>query len=126
MGTRCLVSFIDNRQTVNIYQHSDGYPDGVSGPIAAAVKFAWQLPRFEACDFSAAFVAANKTRGGHIYIYDGGDPIVAAPGDLAYRYEVRCVAETLQITAFKVNADAAEIFKGTLEQFTAWAETAAA
>jgi hypothetical protein len=45
---------------VTIYKHSDGYPEGAVCWITRALEFAWPLPRFEADEFAAAFVAANK------------------------------------------------------------------
>ena len=66
MGTRALFSFKDEHNTLTVYKHWDGYPEkrGAYGFIAKAVSFAWELPRFEADDFAAAFVAANKKQGG--------------------------------------------------------------
>lgn len=62
MSTRALYSFLDeNKVAYHVYKHSDGYPTGALDAIDAAMPFAWRLPRFEADDFAAAFVAANKT-----------------------------------------------------------------
>ena len=44
----------------NVYKHSDNYPTGAAGHIAAALAHAWPLPRYEADEFAAAFIAANK------------------------------------------------------------------
>lgn len=64
MSTRGLYQFTDGEQTINVYKHWDNYPEGAWGFIAAALPYAWELPRFEADDFAAAFVAANKKQGG--------------------------------------------------------------
>lgn len=66
MSTRALFSFKDSDSLITVYKHYDGYPEkrGAYGFIARAVSFAWELPRFEADDFAAAFVAANKKQGG--------------------------------------------------------------
>lgn len=45
---------------VTVYKHHDGYPKGAATAIEAALDFAWALPRFEADEFAAAFVAAGK------------------------------------------------------------------
>ena len=47
-------------EVVTVYEHSDGYPDGAVCWITKTLEHAWPLPRFEADEFAAAFVAANK------------------------------------------------------------------
>ena len=71
MGTRAIYFFDDtfrnNRGTTNIcavYKHYDNYPKGAAYHIEAAKDYAWRLPRFEADEFAAAFVAANKNKSG--------------------------------------------------------------
>lgn len=93
MSTRCNVVVQDGNQSICIYRHCDGYPDGAHGVVNTlrkAFKFAWPLPRFEASDFSAAIVAAWKDKtGGNIYI-DGHTPLdkpdALAHGDIEYLY----------------------------------------
>ena len=64
MSTRACYRFIDpdttDPEVVTVYKHSDGYPDGAVCWITKALEHAWPLPRFEADEFAAAFVAANK------------------------------------------------------------------
>ncbi len=64
MSTRACCRFIDpdltDPEVVTVYKHSDGYPDGAVCWITKALEHAWPLPRFEADEFAAAFVAANK------------------------------------------------------------------
>lgn len=67
MATRAIYTFKDSDQTIHVYKHWDGYPESALKFIANALPFAWPMPRFEADDFAAAFVAANKPAGG------GGD-----------------------------------------------------
>ena len=64
MSTRAMYTFMDNSTTVHVYKHHDGYPEGAIDFIGASIPYAWELPRFEASDFAAAFVAANKHNGG--------------------------------------------------------------
>jgi hypothetical protein len=52
----CLIG----AEVVTVYKHSDGYPDGAVCWITKALEHAWPLPRFEADEFAAAFVAANS------------------------------------------------------------------
>jgi hypothetical protein len=63
MSTRACYRFIDpeTAEVVTVYKHSDGYPEGAVCWITRALDFAWTLPRFEADEFAAAFIAANKS-----------------------------------------------------------------
>jgi hypothetical protein len=61
MSTRCNLVVKDQWGSIQLYRHSDGYPDGVCGVVATlkqALQFAWPLPRFESPDFAAAIVRA--------------------------------------------------------------------
>lgn len=70
MGTRAIYIFEDvldhfGRKTeVYVYKQLDNYPAGAADFIENAKQFAWKLPRFEADEFAAAFVAANKDSDG--------------------------------------------------------------
>lgn len=66
MGTRAIYIFEDEHEEVHVYKHYDNYPQGAVDFIENAKEFAWELPRFEADEFAAAFVAANKNRIGGI------------------------------------------------------------
>lgn len=98
MGTRAVITFIDETDTFHVYKHWDGNPENILNCIEEAKKFAWELSRFEADEFAAAFVAANKTRG-------GGDIRLTHSyedhGDLEYRYEVREVGGELDVQVFE-------------------------
>jgi len=63
-------TFRNDRGTTNIcavYKQYDNYPQGAAYHIEAAKDYAWRLPRFEADEFAAAFVAANKNpKGGEV------------------------------------------------------------
>lgn len=65
MSTRATFAFRDRYGTHTVYVHSDGYPSHAQTMLEAALTHAWALPRFEADEFAAAFVAANKTLSGH-------------------------------------------------------------
>ncbi len=84
MATRAVYTFTDEYNTFHVYKHYDGYESGAAEFIVKAFKFAWGLPRFEAADFAAAFIAANKTGGGDVYFSTNWDD----HGDLSYRYEL--------------------------------------
>ena len=70
MGTRAIYIFEDEHDHVGrpdevyVYKHYDNYPEGAVDFIENAKEFAWELPRFEADEFAASFVAANKDRRG--------------------------------------------------------------
>jgi|11BtaG_2_1085332.scaffolds.fasta_scaffold00403_13 hypothetical protein len=66
MGTRAVYFFYDEdfQDLYGVYKHYDNYPSGAASHIEAAKEYAWQLPRFEADEFAAAFVAANKNPNG--------------------------------------------------------------
>jgi len=100
MSTRAVYSFYDDisEDGVHAYVHHDGYPAGAAKRIEAAKALAWGLPRFEADEFGASFVAANKTGPGSVRLTPGPDH----HGDLAYRYEIRfdSVKKDLEVTAF--------------------------
>ena len=86
MSTRAIYTFCDPRTEVHVYKHYDGYPynGGVHNGTAYeagglvwindAKKFAWDLPRFEADEFAASFVAANKSNGGGVNLISDQKP----------------------------------------------------
>ncbi len=63
MSTRALYTFRsqDGDEEYHVYKHHDGYPMGAAAALTRALAFAWSLPRYEADEFAAAFVAANKS-----------------------------------------------------------------
>jgi len=66
MSTNALIYVTDDDGTYAIYKHWNGHPKGVKPMIERALELAWQLPRFEADEFAAAFVAANKPNRGDV------------------------------------------------------------
>jgi hypothetical protein len=137
----------DHPQEFHVYKHHDGYPTGAAEAIANAISNAWKLPRFEADEFGAAFVAANKAKQalaernpdyphidslcqGSVRLMETGDWKEIAPGDLAYRYEIFVEDGELYVKAFSVHCsypenvwEEAEIFAGKFEDFQAKAGT---
>ena len=127
MGTRAVYTFIDEDDRHSVYKHWDGYPTQACRFIANALPLAWPLPRFEADEFAAAFVAANKKEAGDIRLTIGPD----AYGDLAYLYEIRCRDGRLHVRIDQVGylapgfceADYRPLFEGTLEDAQQFAST---
>ena len=146
MSTRAIYSFVDeNNDDLHIYKHHDGYPSGACIAIKNALNHAWVLPRFEADEFGAAFVAGNKPSlteceknhgeagkfmvGGGVRLLCSGDWQKVAPGDIAFRYLIQCVGGELRIAAFQVSCNfdtdewkVNEIFEGSLAEFEKFAE----
>ena len=117
MGTRAVYTFIDEDGRHSVYKHWDGYPAGACKFIANALPLAWPLPRFEADEFAAAFVAANKKEAGNLRLTSGP----AAHGDLAYAYEICCQGGCLHVRIFK--AGYGSLFEGSLEDAQQFAAT---
>jgi hypothetical protein len=127
MGTRAVYTFIDEDGRHSVYKHWDGYPTWACKFIANALPLAWPLPRFEADEFAAAFVAANKQQPGNVRLTDGPDD----HGDLEYAYEIRCPAGRLHVGIFKVGytgpkyerAQYRPLFEGSIEDAQQFAAT---
>jgi hypothetical protein len=105
MGTRAVYTFKDRHESFSVYKHYDGYPTsmgagtGALGFIQAAKEFAWDLPRFEASDFAAAFIAANKQPGGgDVYMTKSYKDHM----DLEYRYEIEANEKKLFVKIYQV------------------------
>ena len=73
MSTRAVYGFKDEHATHWVYVHHDGYPSGAADKFSTALKSkkCWQLPRFEADEFAAGFIAANKDRPGSVRLTSG-------------------------------------------------------
>tara|TARA_R100000656_G_scaffold17391_1_gene16303 strand:+ start:670 stop:1098 length:429 start_codon:yes stop_codon:yes gene_type:complete len=111
MSTRACYTFSDQSGDVHVYKHHDGYPyckfpQGEGGGLVwinDAKKFAWPLPRFEADEFAAAFVAANKvTPTGGVRLINTPDPWDFS-SDSEYWYKVSCVDGELFVAVFSVD-----------------------
>ena len=83
MGTRAVIEFKDENGTYSVYQHWDGNPDTVLENLKRT-RNRWHMPRFEADEFAAAYIATWKTDSGNIRISKGA----RAHGDLSYVYTV--------------------------------------
>lgn len=93
MGTRAIYIFEDAQDEVAVYKHYDNYPSGAACFIEEAKEYAWAFPRFEADEFAAAFVAANKPKkGGEIrlvsYKYEDRHALVEDYGWNDYYYVI--------------------------------------
>jgi hypothetical protein len=121
MGTRAVFTFKDDYGSHAVYKHWDGYPEGAVECLTKAIPFSWGLDRYEACDFSAAFVAANKQGGGDVYLSTSAEDHC----DLSYHYELTSAKTNGQLiiraskAEYECITDIAfkEIFYGRLKDF---------
>lgn len=103
MSTRGCYRFTDEHGSFTVYKHHDNYPEGPHGGIAAieaATEFAWPLPRFEADDFAAAFVSANKLAAGSVRLLNtpaGPPSLEHMPSDIEYLYDVSVKTRGLHV-----------------------------
>lgn len=118
MGTRAIYTFKDKHETFHVYKHWDNYPTGAAKCIEKAKSKAWALPRYEASDFAAAFIAANKEEGGDVRMSDGNI------GWEEYIYEITMKDSELHVVARPVGNEQAldPIYDGPQSGFAAWAE----
>ena len=73
MSTRGIYIFKSNEnEEYRVYKHHDNYPSGACEFIVDALKLAWPLPRFEADECAAAFIAANKDCPGGVRLVPHG------------------------------------------------------
>jgi hypothetical protein len=131
MSTRAIYTFLDGVKQHNVYVHHDGYAAGAAIKIRRATQLAWPLLRFEADEFAAAFVAANKARPGDVRLLKSGGAKNVAPDDIEFRYEIFTKGGALMVRAFATNYWGDEkreglLFLGPFGEFEAWAERDAA
>lgn len=86
MSTRAAYTFIDETGVFHVYKHWDGYPTGAAMHLKATLESgkAWALPRYEADEFAAAFIAANKDSDGDIRLLKSPRKV----SDIEYAYTV--------------------------------------
>jgi hypothetical protein len=108
MATRGTYTFKDDSHVIRIYKHWDNYPSTALKFIEKALEYAWELPRFEADEFAASFVAANKSKdGGDIRLGD-----VPAGHREEYNYEITLKNNELYIVCTDIVGE--EQFSGSL------------
>lgn len=132
---RSMPAACDSRTEVHVYKHHDGYPycklrgqfgGGEAGGLVwinDAKKLAWDLPRFEADEFAASFVAANKPEGGGARLIGDQKPWEYA-SDCEYWYKVTCIDGDLYVTVMSVDWSGDEprqlpVMEGPLDELLA-------
>ena len=114
MSTRAIYTFYDSDDEIHVYKHHDGYPyngglhngetfeGGGLVWIKDAKGFAWDLPRFEADEFAASFVKANKSVGGGVRLIGNQQPWEYA-SDCEYWYKITSEGEDVRVTVLSVD-----------------------
>jgi hypothetical protein len=122
MGTRAIYTFEDGDTERHIFVHYDGYPTGAASYFKQWLdtNYSWALPRFEANEAAAGFVAAIKTGPGNVRIcaarFDYCDV------EFGYRMTTKDGVLHVQCAHLDYWGDApAEhiLFDGTLDEFIA-------
>jgi hypothetical protein len=128
MSTRAVITFADDGQQFHVYKHGDGQPAEIGKALEATLPYAWPLPRYEATDFAAAFIAANKQKHG------GGIALTTHwtdHGDLGYRYLLYVSERTVMVRAVRTSMSTLDVlseqllFDGPLLQFLKWTKQVA-
>lgn len=114
MGTRAIIQFKDENSTHSVYQHWDGYPPHVVTSLHklfSEAKLVWTLPRFEADEAAAGFVAQEKTGQGNIRLASND----RETWDYAYQYVVEMKGGKLHVAVYS-KGERKALFNGTLEK----------
>lgn len=128
MGTRAVLIFCgDDGAEHGVYQHWDGDPRTVAANLDKARTLAWPLPRYEADEFAAAYVAAVKTGEGNVRLMERPNADVGQ----SYTYVVtpeRNKAGGLYLNVMVYGGLRRELalFGGATGGFRSWAASAAA
>jgi len=96
MSTSGTFTFTDNVDSYHVYVHWDCYPTGAAEYLEATLQAGkvWELPRFEADEFSAGFVATVKNNGGNVRLVNG----TIEQGNHDYDYHVFKVNHELSVS----------------------------
>ena len=73
MVTRGVYTFKEKGQAWHVYVHWDSYPTDAACKFQATLTSGkvWPRPRYEADEFAAGFIAANKDKSGNIRLLKG-------------------------------------------------------
>lgn len=126
MGTRGIYTFAEGRTQHHVYSHWDNYPSGAAGKLKATIESGkvWFLPRFEADEFAAGFIAANKEEGGNYRL----SKTRHSACDVEYGYKIWVDKKTNQLKVKVTSTDfwdkpkETQLFEGPIEEFYTWAE----
>lgn len=123
MGTRGVYTFKEKGVTFHVYSHWDNYPRGAALKFQATLNSdkVWELPRYEADEFAAGFIAANKNSSGNFRLQKGR----ASSMDVEYGYTIWPDPKTFQLMLEVTSTDfwgpkpmERSLWKGLLTNFT--------
>lgn len=119
MSTSATIEFED-KETVkaSVYSQGDGYPSGIHEALTKALPLAWELPRFEADEFAAAFIAGNKVRQGGFRVIKNHKKYGSN-----YHYHVTLKNGGLYVTCYKADIETDKrkfMAEGTLSDMLLW------
>ncbi|MCE3230511.1 MAG: hypothetical protein K0R52_439 [Alphaproteobacteria bacterium] len=97
MSTRAVYTFKDSLNTFHVYKHWDGHPSGAAHFIEKSLKLTGELTRFEADEFGASFIVANKSGGGDVRLSRSYEDY----RNLGYRYEISFKDQSLYVVAYQ-------------------------
>jgi hypothetical protein len=103
MSTRAVYSFYGNNEAHHVYKHYDGYPEGGVKYLHNARGYAFDFPRYESGDFAAAFVAANKVKGGDVQLVNGNFEPPEVHSDCEFWYKIFYKKAGLFLEIFSVD-----------------------
>lgn len=115
MSTRATYTFKSHNESFSVYVHHDGYPTGAADKFDTTINsgLAWDLPRFEADEFGAAFIAANKAQAGSIRLLTKPSNV----GDAAYNYTVWQAPDNKLMVKVESGYEKRTLWTGTLDAF---------
>jgi hypothetical protein len=118
MGTRAVFTFTDTNGDFHVYKHWDCYPESVGHFFVMALDRVWPAGRFEADEFGAGFIAANKSGPGDLRLMPSCEP-EDFPSDIEYHYQLMQASNgQLIVRAWAVEfGDRTEFFYGRLKDF---------
>lgn len=125
MGTRAVLIFTDiEGDEFAVYKHWDGNPRNIARLLDEARLYAWPVPRFEADEFAAAFVAAAKKGEGDVRLMHDANADVGQQ----YTYTVTATLNKqgglyLNVMVYGGLRGELPIFCGATGGFREWAAT---
>lgn len=104
MSTRATIKITEENDTIWVYHHSDGYPDGIGSDLKEYLK---EL-KYWSADEIATVLVKGKTVGKSHNIWtgearqgdDGYEITTCQHGDESYGYHINCDEQT--ITCYKL------------------------
>lgn len=120
MFIRAVLTFKEAFGAFSVYQHSDGYPHNEAGVIPRlhhmfeCGRYAWKLPRFEAGEAAAGYIAQEKREPGGFRIVNDPEKV-----DWSWRYVISAGVEGVDngsptISVYR-EGWRRPVFKGTLK-----------